>query len=291
MRALESSLLAKVPGIAHGFGTAHDPAPEKWRSQWEATRPEWKQVHGVGVARVAGPRQACGEVDALWTDAPESWIGVATADCVPILLADREGRAVAAIHAGWRGTLARIAKPVLLQMERAGYSADNLVAAIGPSIRSCCFEVGEDLVENFVTEFPQIPQDLLNPRHRHLDLVAGLEEKLLVIVRFLAVLELYKQGIVDIEQFESFGELKVRALAAGERVALDLSSLDEWGDDEPSYPTAADETMRHGEADEDDGEDDADEFERDDVVDDGPMLDATGDEPTVDLTASVTERA
>lgn len=171
MRALESSLLAKVPGIAHGFGTAHDPAPEKWRSEWEATRPEWKQVHGVGVARVAGPRQACGEVDALWTDAPESWIGVATADCVPILLADREGRAVATIHAGWRGTLARIVKPVLLQMERAGYSADSLVAAIGPSIRSCCFEVGEDLVENFVTEFPQIPQDLLNPRYRHLDLV------------------------------------------------------------------------------------------------------------------------
>ncbi len=172
MRALESRLLRSVPGISHGFGTAADPAAEKWRSQWEATKPEWKQVHGVGVARVAGPRQVCGEVDALWTDARESWIGVATADCVPILIADREGRAVAAIHAGWRGTLAKILKPVLIQMDRAGFSAEGLVAAIGPSIRSCCFEVGEDLVEQFVTEFPQIPQDVLNPRHRHLDLVA-----------------------------------------------------------------------------------------------------------------------
>ena len=53
-----------------------------------------------------------------------------------------------------------------------------------------------------------------------------------MIVRFLAVLELFKQGVVDLEQVESFGELVVRPLAAGERVALDLTSLDEWGDDE-----------------------------------------------------------
>ena len=56
-------------------------------------------------------------------------------------------------------------------------------------------------------------------------------------MRFLAVLELFKQGVVDLEQVESFGELMVRPLAAGERVALDLSSLEEWGD-EPSACTA-----------------------------------------------------
>ncbi len=55
-------------------------------------------------------------------------------------------------------------------------------------------------------------------------------EKLEVIVRFLAVLELFKQGVIDLDQAESFGELVVRPLAAGERVALDLASLDEWGD-------------------------------------------------------------
>jgi len=63
------------------------------------------------------------------------------------------------------------------------------------------------------------------------ELVAGVREKLEIIVRFLAVLELYKQGLVDIEQFENFGALVVRPLAAGERVALDLTSLDEWGDE------------------------------------------------------------
>ncbi len=64
------------------------------------------------------------------------------------------------------------------------------------------------------------------------DLTFGVREKLEVIVRFLAVLELFKQGIVDLEQVESFGALLVRPLAEGERVALDLSSLEEWGDEE-----------------------------------------------------------
>ncbi|HVJ97250.1 MAG TPA: ScpA family protein [Acidimicrobiia bacterium] len=64
------------------------------------------------------------------------------------------------------------------------------------------------------------------------ELTYGVDEKLEVIVRFLAVLELFKQGIVDLEQVENFSDLTVRPLAAGERVALDLSSLEEWGDDE-----------------------------------------------------------
>ncbi len=63
------------------------------------------------------------------------------------------------------------------------------------------------------------------------ELTYGVSEKLEVIVRFLAVLELFKQGVVDLEQVESFGDLMVRPLAAGERVALDLSSLEEWGDE------------------------------------------------------------
>jgi segregation and condensation protein A len=66
---------------------------------------------------------------------------------------------------------------------------------------------------------------------RFRDLAAGSSAKLEIIVRFLAVLELFKQGVVDLEQVESFGELVVRPLTAGERVALDLDSLEEWGDE------------------------------------------------------------
>ncbi len=68
------------------------------------------------------------------------------------------------------------------------------------------------------------------------ELTYGVREKLEVIVRFLAVLELFKQGVIDLEQVESFGDLMVRPLAAGERVALDLSSLEEWGDEPDVRP-------------------------------------------------------
>jgi segregation and condensation protein A len=63
------------------------------------------------------------------------------------------------------------------------------------------------------------------------ELTFGVGEKLEIIVRFLAVLELFKQGVVDLEQVEQFGSIVVRPLAPGERVALDLASLEEWGDE------------------------------------------------------------
>jgi segregation and condensation protein A len=72
------------------------------------------------------------------------------------------------------------------------------------------------------------------------DLAAGASAKLEVIVRFLAVLELFKQGVVDLEQVENFGELVVRPLGAGERMALDLASLEEWGDEPRSEPITDD---------------------------------------------------
>jgi segregation and condensation protein A len=71
---------------------------------------------------------------------------------------------------------------------------------------------------------------------RFRELTFGVHERLEIIVRFLAVLELFKQGVVDLEQVEHLGELVVRPLAEGERVALDLSSLEEWGDDERVAP-------------------------------------------------------
>jgi segregation and condensation protein A len=68
------------------------------------------------------------------------------------------------------------------------------------------------------------------------ELTYGVDSKLEAIVRFLAVLELFKQGVVDLEQIENFGALVVRPLAVGERVALDLTSLEEWGDEPAAEP-------------------------------------------------------
>jgi polyphenol oxidase len=89
--------------------------------------------------------------DAIVSDAPGLALAVVVADCVPILLADREGRAVAAIHAGWRGTCAGIATAAVEAMSRAfGTRPADLVAAIGPSIGPGDYVVGESLVDAFI---------------------------------------------------------------------------------------------------------------------------------------------
>ncbi len=81
---------------------------------------------------------------------------VQTADCVPILLADRKNRAVAAIHSGWRGTLRRIAEKALGRMRMDfGTQPEDVIAAIGPAIGRCCYEVGSDVAKEFAAQFPE----------------------------------------------------------------------------------------------------------------------------------------
>ncbi|HEV2488880.1 MAG TPA: peptidoglycan editing factor PgeF [Candidatus Acidoferrales bacterium] len=93
--------------------------------------------------------------DALLTSNRGLLLAVQTADCIPILLVDPRHRAVAAVHAGWRGTVARIAAKTLgrMQMEFATRPAD-LLAALGPGIHPCCYEVGPEVVKEFVALFP-----------------------------------------------------------------------------------------------------------------------------------------
>jgi YfiH family protein len=92
--------------------------------------------------------------DASFTNAPGLLLGVQTADCVPILLVDTKKRAVAAIHAGWRGTLARIAQKTVGEMRmHFGSKRADILAALGPAIGSCCYEVGTELVTEFTSQF------------------------------------------------------------------------------------------------------------------------------------------
>ena len=111
------------------------------------------QVHGnaVVVVRRGGPRpEGRPEADVLVSDDPVVAMAVRAADCVPLLLADRATGAVAAVHAGWRGTAARAAVAAVDAMTREfGSTPANLVAAIGPSIGPCCYEVGSELVDAF----------------------------------------------------------------------------------------------------------------------------------------------
>lgn len=95
------------------------------------------------------------EGDGLISAAPGRMVGVVTADCLPVLLADTRTHAVAALHAGWRGTLAGIAERGVAGLrEHYGSRPEDLVAAIGPCIGPCCFEVGGEVYDGFSGVFP-----------------------------------------------------------------------------------------------------------------------------------------
>ena len=132
-------------GIEHGFGLRTSPP----RS--DVVRP--LQVQGVEVARLgsqgaATPREA----DAIVSVTSLSPVGVVTADCVPLLVATGEGEAVAAIHAGWRGLAAGVVAAGIGALA-ARCPGTRLVAAIGPHIGACCYEVDEPVVSALAARF------------------------------------------------------------------------------------------------------------------------------------------
>jgi hypothetical protein len=126
-----------------------------------------RQFHSGRVAVVddqAGPLltedgKAAIRADALLTGARGRMLGVITADCVPVLIADTRQRVVGAFHAGWRPTLARIVERGVGMMRlRYGSRAEDLTAAIGPAIGACCYSVGEDVKFDFGSQFAYAPE-------------------------------------------------------------------------------------------------------------------------------------
>jgi YfiH family protein len=109
-----------------------------------------RQVHGREVF-VAGPEASAARppADAVVTTDPAAAVAVAVADCVPILIADRGGRAVAAVHAGWRGTAANVVAATLDVLSRLGVTPPDVMAAIGPCIGPCCYQVDRPVREAF----------------------------------------------------------------------------------------------------------------------------------------------
>ena len=115
-----------------------------------------RQVHGRAIMTVRRGQTpavlgaSSSEADVLISDDPERAVLVRVADCVPLLVADRRTGVVAAVHAGWRGSAAGAVSAAVAAM-RAGWGsrADDLVAAVGPAIGPCCYEVGTDVVDAF----------------------------------------------------------------------------------------------------------------------------------------------
>jgi YfiH family protein len=142
------SELDSLPWLLHGFGTKLADVPAL-----VAPLATLKQIHSAMCVAACVRAGVLGEGDALLENTPGCAVAVKTADCIPILLVDERRRAVAAVHAGWRGTVARIGPAALDAMrERFGTAAGDVLAAIGPGIGACCYEVGPEVAAEFGRE-------------------------------------------------------------------------------------------------------------------------------------------
>jgi polyphenol oxidase len=182
LQIVETRPLVKLGWLAHGFSTRPGgasildgkPALNLGFTEWDerenvvTNRAKFitaidaqkmplvtlRQFHSDVIYVAAAPCDEAPRADALITSTAGLLLGVQTADCVPVLLADTRARVVAAIHAGWRGTLARIVVKALGQMTmQFGSRPRDVVAALGPAIGRCCYEVGPDVAQAFASQF------------------------------------------------------------------------------------------------------------------------------------------
>ncbi len=178
---LTSDSLAALPGIRHGFFTRQGGVSEglyaslncglgsgddldrvaenRGRALARLGLPAERlatayQVHSnrAALAETAWPADDRPRVDALVTRTPGLAVGILTADCVPVLFADREAGVVAAAHAGWRGALDGILEATLAVMERLGAGAKSTLAAVGPAIEQPSYEVGPEFPAPFLDQ-------------------------------------------------------------------------------------------------------------------------------------------
>ncbi len=145
-------------GADHFFGTRDGPRPGPGGPRL-AGRPlaTARQVHGTtfAVVRDGGTLPEGHEADGVIGTAAETWIGVWTADCLPILLAAETAPVVAAIHAGWRGSMERIVFRAVERLESDfAVPPEAVWAALGPAIGPCCYRVGPDVLAPLRARFP-----------------------------------------------------------------------------------------------------------------------------------------
>ena len=174
-----TSRLLEDHGLPHLFTTRHFPGvvkPTEARPPFAAeaaallaprglgAQPAFaKQVHGAVVLRAERAGLA-GHGDALATARRGLPLAISTADCLPIVLYDARAGRLAAVHAGWRGTVQSVARAAVADLVGAGSAAGDLVVAIGPSIGPCCYEVDAPVTERFEAAFPGAWQAWMTPK-------------------------------------------------------------------------------------------------------------------------------
>jgi YfiH family protein len=186
LQLLPSKKLNDLPWLVHAFSTRHGGVSRRYgggalnlgftkedsRAAVERNRELFLQKLGVAKGRKAWPLVSLRQIhsdlihrvdaapdqplvgDGLVTDTPGLIVAVQTADCLPIILVDRKRRAVGVFHAGWRGTLRRIVEKGVGEMGlQFGSNPRDLLAAIGPGVQRCCYEVGNEVRTKFESQF------------------------------------------------------------------------------------------------------------------------------------------
>jgi YfiH family protein len=177
MLILKANALSDLPGIAHGFfgrrggvssgiheslncGPGSTDTPEKVAENRRRVREAigadslntLYQIHSPAAVAVDAAWNAGPQADAMVTKIPGIALGILTADCAPVLFADRDARVIGAAHAGWKGALAGIVESTIAAMETLGAHRERIVAAIGPCISQANYEVGAEFHARFVDE-------------------------------------------------------------------------------------------------------------------------------------------
>jgi len=178
--------LARIPWLVHGFSTRVGGVSRAYggkalnlgftandsRSATERNRQAFASAVGAVTGKQPWPMVTCRQIhsdlihlvreapealvagDGLVTQNPEILLAIQTADCLPVILVDTKTRAVGVFHAGWRGTVKRIVEKGVGEMQRCfGTRAGDIKAAIGPGIRSCCYQVGPEVKTQFESQF------------------------------------------------------------------------------------------------------------------------------------------
>ncbi len=156
--------------LVHGFGT-------RWSNSFGScgNLATLHQIHSATVVYGGGRSGCLGDGDALVENTPGSLVAVKTADCVPVLIVDPVHRAVAAVHAGWRGTARKIAALAIEEMAQTFSSRpEDVHVAIGPGIGKCCYEVGPEVTAEFAEYDPAL-RDLTHAVHLDLSQINRLQ--------------------------------------------------------------------------------------------------------------------
>ncbi len=197
MKILHSPLLEQCDGVVHGF--AHDPKgfdlSEIASDHALKSIVTVKQVHGNSV--FFADRAAANELpqaDSVVSTQAAVGVGVVTADCVPVLICFPDFGCVCAVHAGWRGTLLRVVRKCLDAVcERFSLKPQDAVAAVGPAIGKCCYEVRDDVASRFISKFGRNHGEWLLEKD---------DGKFLLDIVRLNALELLNSGVSKIDTIE-----------------------------------------------------------------------------------------